>query len=363
MTSSLLLREIRTRLAEVPDADAAEAAARRGAGLLADDVVLARWREELDAELIGAGPLESLLADPQVSDVLVNGPDEVWVDRGHGLRRVDVHFAGEDAVRLLACRLAMRLGRRLDDAAPWVDAALPDGTRLHAVLPPLVASTTISLRVLARRRLELTALVACGTVPPAAETILRAAVTERRTCLVSGSTGCGKTTLLGALIDLVPADQRVLVIEDAAEIVTRHPHVVRLVARPPNVEGAGAVGLAELVRQSLRMRPDRVVVGEFRGAEIAELLAALNTGHTGGAATVHANTITDIPARLEALCALAGLDARATAIQAAAAIDLVVHLERAPGGPRRVACIARLSRRGESLELSELWSCRPGVPP
>ena len=188
-------------------------------------------------------------------------------------------------------------------------------------------------------------------MPPAAETILRAAVAERLTCLVSGSTGCGKTTLLGAMIDLVPADQRILVIEDAAEIVTRHPHVVRLVARPPNVEGAGAVGLAELVRQSLRMRPDRVVVGEFRGAEIAELLAALNTGHTGGAATVHANTITDIPARLEALCALAGLDARATAIQAAAAIDLVVHLERAPGGRRQVACIARLSRRGESLAL------------
>ncbi len=325
-----------------------------------DDVVGERNRQQLLADTEGAGPLEPLLADPMVSDVLVNSPDDVWIDRGGGLRRVpEVRFGDEAAVRRLACRLALRLGRRLDDAAPWVDASLPDGTRLHAILPPLTRHTTISLRVLARRRLDLAALAAAGTVPPAAEAILRGAVRERRTCLISGGTGCGKTTLLGAMLDLVPADQRVLVIEDAAEIVTRHRHAVRLFARPVNVEGAGGVGLAELVRQSLRMRPDRIVVGEFRGAEIAELLTALNTGHTGGAATVHANSITDVPARLAALGALAGLDPRAVTLQAAAGIDLVVHLSRGADGQRRLVEIGELSRRGDVLATTPLWRCPP----
>jgi pilus assembly protein CpaF len=357
---ALLARDVRSQLADGRSVgvERAETVARRLAGLVTDDVVRERWREELDAELQGAGPLEALLADPAVSDVLVNAPDEVWIDRGRGLERAAVWFGTEEAVRLLACRMAMRVGRRLDDAAPWVDAALADGTRLHAILPPLVASTTISLRVLGRRHLDLATLVASRTVPAAAEAILRRAVVDRRTCLISGGTGSGKTTLLGALLDLIPVQQRVVVIEDAAEIVTRHGHVVRLVARPANVEGAGAVGLAELVRQSLRMRPDRIVVGEFRGAEIAELLSALNTGHTGGAATVHANSVADVPARLEALGALAGMDPRATALLAAAAIDLIVHLERGSDGQRRLVEIGQLSRSDGSLQVEPLWPRR-----
>ncbi|MGI8879417.1 MAG: TadA family conjugal transfer-associated ATPase [Jatrophihabitans sp.] len=327
---------------------------------LVDDVVGERQRQQRAADTDGAGPLEPLLADPLVSDVLVNGPHDVWVDRGTGLQRVpEVRFRTEADVRRLACRLALRLGRRLDDAAPWVDASLPDGTRLHAILPPLTAHTTISLRVLARHRLDLAALAAAGTVPPSAEAILRSAVLQRRTCLISGGTGCGKTTLLGAMLDLVPADQRVVVIEDAAEIVTRHRHAVRLFARPPNVEGAGGVGLAELVRQSLRMRPDRVVVGEFRGAEIADLLTALNTGHTGGAATVHANSIADVPARLAALGALAGLDPRAVTLQAAAGVDLVLHLSRGPSGQRHLVEISELSRSGDALNTTAIWRSGP----
>jgi pilus assembly protein CpaF len=369
MTGPALVREVRHRLAGRPEQSTGEGTAggeepaereelarivRRDRGVLADDVVAARWRVQLAAELDGAGPLEPLLADPTVTDVLVNGPDDVWVDRGEGLCRAAVRFGDESAVRQLAVRMAMRLGRRLDSAAPWVDAALPDGTRLHAIVPPLTRATTISLRVLARRRLDLAALVACGTVPAAAEAILRCAIAGRRTCLISGGTGTGKTTLLGAMLDLVPPNQRILVIEDAAEIVTTHPHAVRLLARAPNIEGVGGVGLPELVRQSLRMRPDRIVVGEFRGAEVAELLAALNTGHNGGAVSVHANSIRDVPARLLALGAMAGLDAPALVTQAESGIDLVVHLRRGSDG-RRLAAIGELAVVGGALRIVPLW--------
>lgn len=294
------------------------------------------------ADVRGAGALAALVADPAVSDVLVNGPREVWVDRGRGLERVDCDVGD---VRALAVRLAAAGGARLDDAAPVADARLPDGTRLHAVLPPLAADgALLSLRTMRRRAFTLDELVRAGSVHPVVATVLRALVAGRANVLVTGGTGTGKTTLLASLLSLVPASERIVCIEEAVELAPRHPHVVHLVSRRPNVEGVGAVGPAELVRHALRMRPDRIVLGEARGAEVREVLTALNTGHEGGWATVHANTVADLPARLEALGALAGMDRAAVAAQATSALHAVVHLRR-DGARRRVSEIGAVRHR------------------
>ena len=323
---------------------------------IVDDAVFARLRRDVTAELRGAGPLEPLLELAGVTDVLVNAPDSVWLDRGAGMERSAVGFVDEVAVRTLAQRLAAGAGRRLDDATPYVDAVLADGTRLHAVLPPLVPSTTLSLRVLARRPLAVDDLVRGAALPAEIAELLRSVVSARLAFVVTGGTGAGKTTLLGALLGEVAPRDRVLVIEDAAELVVRHPHVVRLVTRSPNIEGAGAVTLRELVRQALRMRPDRLIVGEFRGAEMVELLVALNTGHEGSAATLHANSAADVPARFAALGALAGLPAAAVTSLVASAIDVVVHLHRGRDGRRHVAEIGLLDRGGDELSVASVWS-------
>nr|WP_307417103.1 TadA family conjugal transfer-associated ATPase [Cellulomonas iranensis] len=308
-------------------------AALRAGGTLLGPVALAESVRAVADELLGAGPLQRWLDDPAVTDVLVNGPRDVWVERAGRLRRVDVDLGAPADVRALAVRLAAAAGRRLDDAAPTVDARLPDGTRLHAVLPPLTdACTTLSLRVVRPCAFTLTDLAASGTVAPPLVPLLRALVDARANLLVSGATGAGKTTLLAALLSTVPHDERVVLVEEAGELVADHPHVVRLTARAPNVDGAGGVHLADLVRQALRMRPDRIVLGECRGAEVREVLAALNTGHEGGCATLHANTAADVPARLEALAALAGLDRAAVAAQAASAVDAVLHVRRVRHG-------------------------------
>lgn len=354
-----LIERVRRRLA-VESVDLA-AVVRAEAEGIADDAVLATLRRDVAAELHGAGPLEPLLALPGVTDVLVNGPESVWLDRGYGLERVTVGFADDGAVRRLAQRLAATAGRRLDDAQPFVDAALPDGTRLHAVLPPLVEHPAISLRVLARERRGLDDLVALGAMPPPVADVLRALVAARLAFVISGGTGAGKSTLLGALLGCVPARERLLVIEDAAELVVEHPHVVRLVTRAANVEGAGAVGLRELVRTALRMRPDRLVVGEFRGAEMVELLVALNTGHEGGAATVHANSARDVPARFVALGVLGGLGGDAVAALVASAVDVVVHLRRDRRGLRVVDEIGVLERTGDALAVSAAWTAARGA--
>jgi pilus assembly protein CpaF len=354
-----LLDRVRNRLANSsrPAGDLAGTevarAVRRESGGVVDDVMLADLAQGVVSELSGAGPLDSLLALPGVTDVLVNSPTEVWLDRGDGLERCAVSFTDDAAVRRLAQRLAGAAGRRLDDATPYVDAALPDGTRLHAVLPPITPTTTLSLRVLARRRFDLTELVSAGLAE-----LLRALIRARLAILISGGTGSGKTTLLGAMLGTVAAAQRIVVIEDAAELVIAHPHVVRLVARTANLEDVGEVGLAELVRQALRMRPDRVVVGEFRGGEVVELLAALNTGHEGGAATVHANSAADVPARLIALGALGGLSPRALLSQAASALDVVIQLRRDASGQRAVDEIVLL---GAELAVTPIWSARHGA--
>ncbi|MCF2529227.1 TadA family conjugal transfer-associated ATPase [Yinghuangia soli] len=324
---------------------AAVAEALRAQGrVLGDATVLAVLRA-LHAEIVGAGLLAPLLADPDVTDVLVNAPDEVWVDRGAGPQRAAVAFPDDAAVRRLAQRLAGSAGRRLDDAAPYVDARLPDGVRLHAVLKPVaVRGTCISLRVPRRTTMTLADLVSCGALPPDCADLLRAMVAARAAFLVTGGAGTGKTTLLGALLGTAHPAERLVLVEDSAELTPRHAHVVRLESRPPNIEGAGSVTMRDLVRQALRMRPDRIVVGEVRGAEVTELLASLNTGAEGGCGTLHANSAADVPARLEALAAPAGLTRDALHSQLAAALDVVVHLVRDRDGLRRIAEIHVLER-------------------
>ena len=303
-----------------------------------------RARRELAAEVLGAGPLEPLLADPQVTDVLVNAGSGVWVDRGDGLSRTDCAVGDEVAVRRLAVRLAGLAGRRLDDTSPYVDGLLPGGIRLHAVLPPIaVEGSHISLRVPRQVAPSLLVLAQWGTFGAGWLRVLEAVVRRRCSFVVSGGTGSGKTTLLGALLGEVEVCERLVIVEDVRELAIDHPHVVRLQSRPANVEGRGEIGLTALVRQSLRMRPDRLVVGEVRGAEVREMLAALNTGHEGGCSTLHANTGADVVARFEALGALAGLAPSAVHAQLLSAVQVVVHVRRSTGR-RFVDTVAVLAR-------------------
>ncbi|PDP88479.1 pilus assembly protein CpaF [Glycomyces fuscus] len=343
---SPLVEAVRNRLVAsgVPVSPSSVAAALRAeGGLLGDTEVLSMTRR-LAADLSGAGPLEELMTSG-VTDILVNGPDEVWVDDGGGLRRVRVRFESADAVRRLAQRLAAQAGRRLDAAVPYVDARLPSGARLHAVLPPVApAGACVSLRLPPRRVFTLERLAERGTVTPCGAALLRSLVASRVPFLVSGGTGTGKTTLLSCLLSLVDPGERIVLAEDSPELRPEHPHVVRLQTRPPNIEGSGEVSLESLVRQALRMRPDRLVVGEARGPEIVSLLGALNTGHEGGAGTLHANGAGDVPARVEALGCAAGLDRAAVHSQLAATRVMVVHLVRDSGG-RRLAEL-RVLRRG-----------------
>lgn len=349
---SALVARVVDRLAQGGEAPtpAAVATALRAEGSLVSGRAVLDLVGAVRAELTGAGPLDELLGDPDVSDVLVNGPAEVWVDRGRGLEVASVRFPDEGAVRRLAQRLAASAGRRLDVARPTVDARLADGTRLHAVLPPVSpAGTLISLRVSRRRSFTLADLTARGTVTPVVADVLRALVRARASFLVTGGTGTGKTTLLSTLLSEVPPGERIVLVEDSGELRPEHPHVVRLEARTANVEGRGEVDLRSLVRQALRMRPDRLVVGEVRGGEAVELLAALNTGHEGGCGTLHANACAALPARVEALALAAGMARDAVHSQLAAGVDAVVHLARDRRGVRRVAEVGCLARGADGL--------------
>ncbi|HEV2890291.1 MAG TPA: TadA family conjugal transfer-associated ATPase, partial [Frankiaceae bacterium] len=336
-----LVERVRRRLAGEawpPSSARIAAAVRAEGGFGAADAL--PLLERLEDEVAGAGPLGPLLRDPSVTDVLVNAPDEVWVDRGSGLERAPVSFASDADVVALVRRLAARVGRRLDAAQPWVDARLPDGTRLHAVLsPPATRATCVSIRTLRRQHLGLADLRGSGALDGTLASWLAAIVAARLAVVVSGGTGTGKTTLLGCLLGLVAPAERVVIVEDAAELRPSAPHVVSLEARPPNVEGAGAVTLRDLVRQAMRMRPDRLVVGEVRGGEVVDMLAALNTGHDGGMTTLHANAAADVLPRLAALAGPAGLTGDALHAQVAAALDVCVHLAR-DGARRRVADVS-----------------------
>ena len=344
--SSEIVEEVRDRLARVPGdlTPHRVAEALRIAGRPVGDATVLAVFDTLRRDVVGAGPLDALLRLPGVTDIVVNGPDRVFLDRGHGLEPTGITFPDDAAVRRLAQRLAAAAGRRLDDAAPFVDLRLADGTRFHAVLAPIARpGTAISLRVPSARAFTLQELVASGMVADGVGQLLHAVIEARLAFLVSGGTGSGKTTLLASLLSLVPPQERLVLVEDASELRPDHPHVVGLEGRPANIEGAGAVEVRALVRQALRMRPDRLVVGEVRGAEVVDLLAALNTGHEGGCGTLHANSAGDVPARIEALALAAGLHREAAHSQLDAGLDLVIHLVRR-GGERRLTEIGVLRR-------------------
>jgi pilus assembly protein CpaF len=327
--------------------------------------------ESISAELNGLGPLQPLTRDPAVTDIFVNGPDTVWLDRGNGLERAPVIFAGEPQVRALAARLVAAGGRRLDDGSPCVDVRLDGGYRVHAVLPPIsTAGTLLSVRirratVFSMSELRRDGMFGRGTSAGLVQPVLERMVARRLSFLISGATGSGKTTLLATLLGLCHPGERLVLIEDAAELNPVHPHVVSLESRHGNLEGGGAVDLGELVRQALRMRPDRLVVGECRGPEVRELLQAMNTGHTGGGGTIHANAASAVPARLAALGALAGLSQDAVRLQVASAVEAVVHVERTATG-RRVASIGIMEAGESGLGVSvalEVLNDRVGFGP
>jgi len=330
----------------------------REEGVLLPPDELARLVREVTDALAGLGPAQPLLRDPAVTDVLVNGPDEVWVERDGRLERTSVRFADAAAVHAAALRVLAPLGLRLDRGRPWVDARLPDGSRLHALLPPLApGGPVISVRRFAAVNHTWEALLRSGAVPADAATLLREAVAARRAIVCCGRTGTGKTTLLNLLLAEVGDDERVLIIEDAPELRPRCAHAVRLEARPPNAEGAGEVTIRDLVRQALRMRPDRIVVGEVRGVEVVDMLQALATGHEGCMTTVHARAADEALVRLEGMALLAGLPLAAARAQLSVGLDLLAVLSRGPGGRRGLVQIAQLEPRdGDGpLRVRQLW--------
>ncbi len=317
-----------------PATAAGVASAIRSTGRLLGSVGALRAAEQIHAELQGLGPLQYLVQDETVTDILVNGTTQVWVDGAQGLQQVQERFTHDSEVRALAVRLVAAGGRRLDDGNPCVDVRFGP-FRVHAVLPPLsTTGTLLSIRIRRSAGFTLAELEASGSLAPEFAAILRSVVRSRLNFLVSGGTGTGKTTLLSTLLGLSAGTERLVLVEDSAELEPDHPHAVGLQSRHGNLEGSGIVGLDELVRQALRMRPDRLVVGECRGSEVRELLTAMNTGHDGAGGTIHANSAASVPARLTALGALAGMGNSALALQAASALDVVIHLTRSAAGRR-----------------------------
>jgi pilus assembly protein CpaF len=303
--------------------------------------------ERIVRDTVGLGPLEDLLADPAVEEVMVNGPERVYVERGGRIEATGVRFADEEELRDAIERILAPLGRRIDELSPMVDARLGDGSRVNVVIPPLaVDGPAVSIRRFGARRPGPAELVETGTLSRAQHDLLERAVGGRRSVLISGGTGSGKTTLLNAISSFIAPAERVVTIEDAAELRLQQPHVVRLESRPASVEGRGEVTIRDLLRNALRMRPDRIVIGEVRGAEALDLLTALNTGHSGALSTVHANSPADALARLETLALMAGVGLPHGAIseQVRRGIELVAHVERRPDGARRVTEIAEVPR-------------------
>jgi pilus assembly protein CpaF len=337
-------------------------------GLVAEEAALlgADDRAAVEARIvrdtIGLGPLEELLADPAVEEVMVNGPESVYVERGGTIEATAIRFADEEELRNAIERILAPLGRRVDELSPMVDARLADGSRVNVVIPPLaIDGPALSIRRFGAERPGPQRLVELGTLTQAQCELLEAAVAGRRSVLVSGGTGSGKTTLLNALSSFIAPGERVVTIEDAAELRLQQPHVVRLESRPASVEGRGEVTIRDLLRNALRMRPDRVVIGEVRGPEALDLLTALNTGHDGALSTVHANSPVDALSRLETLALMAGLGLphEAIAEQVQRGIDLVVHLERHADGSRRVAEIAEVVRAAGATAVRALDSSVP----
>jgi pilus assembly protein CpaF len=315
--------------------------------------------EELLDEVLGLGPLEKLLKDPTISDILINGPRDVWVERHGQLERADVIFRNDAHLLQIIDRIVSKVGRRVDEMSPMVDARLPDGSRVNAVIPPVsLRGPALSIRRFGTSPLKAKDLLNFKSLTPEMLTILEAAVKARLNILVSGGTGSGKTTLLNILSSFIPNTQRLVSIEDAAELQLQQPHVVQLEARPPNVEGKGAVTIRDLVRNALRMRPDRIIVGEVRGAEVLDMLQAMNTGHEGSMTTLHANGPRDALGRLEMMMMMSGLELPLKALRQmiASSLHLIVQVDRVPGGGRRVTSITEVTgMEGDTIVTQELF--------
>ncbi len=322
--------------------------------------------KQITDEVLGLGPLEPLLADHTVSDILVNGHDSVYVERFGKLQRTDVRFRDDQHLLNIIDRIVSSLGRRIDESSPLVDARLKDGSRVNAIIPPLaIDGPSISIRRFAVDLLNTDSLIQAGALTPAIALLLKAIVRGRLNVLISGGTGCGKTTMLNVLSSFIPHNERIVTIEDSAELQLQQPHVVRLETRPANIEGRGEVGQRELVRNSLRMRPDRIVIGEVRGAEALDMLTAMNTGHDGSLTTIHANTARDALGRVENMVLMSGatFPIKAMRQQIASAIDVVIQLERQEDGKRRLVSVQEINgMEGEIITMTEIFSfVRNGV--
>jgi pilus assembly protein CpaF len=356
LEANMASQKVTTAISEILDEE----------GRLLTDADRARLIEEIKNELLGLGPLEPLLWDDEITDILVNGPSQVYVERGGKLYLTDVSFQDDQHLMLIIDRIVSQVGRRVDEASPMVDARLPDGSRINAIIPPLALDgPSLSIRRFGKRRYSVDDLVAKDSITPDMVEFLRAIIRARLNVLVCGGTGSGKTTMLNCISAFIPVDERVVTIEDSAELVLQQPHVVRLETRPPNVEGKGEVTARELVRNTLRMRPDRIIVGEVRGSEVFDMLQAMSTGHDGSLCTVHANTPRDSMGRLEMMMLLAGwsIPQRAMRQQISSALNVIVHVSRLSDGTRKVLRISELvGMEGDMIMMQDLFEFhRTGV--
>jgi pilus assembly protein CpaF len=315
---------------------------------------------EISDDILGHGPIERLLADDSVTEIMVNGPFDIWVERQGRLYQTTVRFNDDSHLRRIINKMVAQVGRRIDESSPMVDARLPDGSRVNAVIPPLsLSGPLITIRKFANKRLDLREMIRLGTLSEETVDFLQRCIAAELNILISGGTGTGKTTLLNALSQAVPDSERIVTIEDAAELQLKQAHVLRLEGRPKNIEGQGEISIRDLVRNALRMRPDRIIVGEVRGPEALDMLQAMNTGHDGSLTTVHANAPRDALARIETMVLMAGYDLPLRAIrqQVASALDLIVHLERMEDGGRRVTAITEVQRmESEVITLQEIFA-------
>ena len=356
MLGTLENRQARAQIVEVTQKLFLEQAAPLG---LAQRQLLARCIED---EVLGLGPIEPLLGDPTVSDILVNGAKSIYVERRGRLEPTSLQFHDDAHLMRIIDRIVSAVGRRIDESSPMVDARLADGSRVNAIVPPLaIDGPVLSIRRFAVERLGIAELLQLGTVSEQLVTLLRAIVLARLNIVISGGTGAGKTTMLNVMSGFIPENERIVTIEDSAELQLQQPHVVRLETRPPNIEGKGEITQRELVRNSLRMRPDRIVVGEVRGAESLDMLQAMNTGHDGSLTTVHANTPRDALSRIETMVSMTGVafPMRALRAQIASAVNIVIQVQRGEDGKRRITSVQEINgMEGEVITMSEIYTFR-----